>query len=197
MRSIIQHNFTSGLGDCLVAITEYLETTKKLKQLGYIVDLKLNLNQNSYIDKNDFFSIYNESKFTIFNSIEFLDSPITDLCFLSLNIVYTISNANPGMHWCDLYVSENNFDTNLISIFPYYSNNLPEKIEILNEKVIYGFNFIKEKYVSTSFYSSIYIRTFDQNDGHDYFENIKEKIIEIIKNNNIVLVCSNSFNVKK
>ena len=58
MKALIQYNFTQGLGDFLVNQFELINTTKNLINLGYIVDLKLNLNVNSYFKPEMFFYFY-------------------------------------------------------------------------------------------------------------------------------------------
>ena len=57
MNAIFQHTFNSGLGDCIVSITEYLNHANKLKKLGYAVHLKVNTTKNKYYSNLNLFDL--------------------------------------------------------------------------------------------------------------------------------------------
>jgi hypothetical protein len=193
MNAIIQHNFTSGLGDAIVAIYEYLETAEKLKNLGFNVKLLLNLSRNSYIDESDFFKVFDEKKFSMFNDIEITKTPIYQNNFETYKKIYTLSDASSGLHWWDLFVDNENFDKSNIIIYPQQSTLSPPKRDILNNDIYQSYYEISCK----NNYTSIFFRTFDLNEGVEFFKQKKDMVIEILKNNSNVFICSNSFKIKE
>ena len=197
MNAIIQHNFTSGLGDAIVAIYEYLETAEKLKNLGFNVKLLLNLSRNSYIDESDFFKVFDEKKFSMFNDIEITKTPIYQNNFETYKKIYTLSDASSGLHWWDLFVDNENFDKSNITIYPQQSILSPPKRDILNNDIYQSYNKIFNEISRNNNYTSIFFRTFDLNDGVGFFNQKKDMVIEILKNNSNVFICSNSFKIKE
>jgi hypothetical protein len=194
MKSIIQHNFTSGLGDCIVAIYEYIDTAEELINLGYTVELILNIDKNCYIYNDDFFNLFNKDEFTIFSKIEFTSTPITTIIYNEYTRVYSLRSASPGAHWWDLFVDDPElFDMNIIKIYPYKSNVLPKKRNIINDELIKEYQNISPKKP----FVSIYYRSFDLRDGDNYLQSQKENIDKALKLNDNIFVCSNSFNFKK
>jgi hypothetical protein len=197
MKAIIQHNFTSGLGDAIVAIYEYLETAEKLKNLGFEIKLILNLTRNSYIDNSDFFQIFDKEEFFVFNNIEITEKPIYDNNFGLYKKIYTLHNVSSGLHWWDLFVDNENFDKSVITIYPQQSPLSPPKRNILNKKIHQSYLETLNRINNNPNYISIYFRTFDLNDGINFFNEKKDVVIEILKNNANVFICSNSFKIKE
>jgi hypothetical protein len=197
MKAIIQHNFTSGLGDAIVAIYEYLETAEKLKILGFEVKLLLNLSSNSYISESDFFKIFDKKKFSVFDYIEITKTPIYQNNFDLYKKIYTLSDVSSGLHWWDLFVDDENFDKSIITTYPQQSTLSPPRRDILNNDIYQSYNEIFNKISCNNNYTSIYFRTFDLNDGIEFFDQKKDMVIEILKNNSNVFICSNSFKIKE
>ena len=197
MNAIIQHNFTSGLGDCIVAIYEYLDTAEILYNKGFKIKLILNLNRNSYINDEDFFEIFNKNEFKYFNEIEFTKTPINEIISDGLTRVYTLSSPPPGSHWWDLFVSNPNyFNMDYVKIYPYQLNVIPVKRQIFNKKIIEEYENLKINSFLLENFVSIYFRTFDLQDGDFLYETYKDNILNIIKSNDTVFICSNSFKFK-
>lgn len=197
MKALIQHNFSSGLGDCIVAVYEYLETTKTLIKLGYSVELILNLEKNVYLYNEHFFEIFNKEVFDIFEKISITKIPITLENYNGLKKVYTLSNASAGLHWWDLYLSNpNEFVYDILSIYPYQENKTPNNIKIFNEKIYDDF-FGRQKLLGLSSpYQSIYFRTMDRTDETKLYDKYIDIINEKIFFNEKIFICSNSFLIK-
>jgi hypothetical protein len=197
MKALIQHNFTSGLGDCIVGVYEYLETANTLKKLGYEIDLILNVSTNVYFHDEYFFKLFNEKIFKDFSKIEFTKTPIMSIKHNELTRVYTLSNANPGLHWWDLFINEpDNFKYEWVSIYPYQEIKTPTNIKIFNQKIYNQYQKLKFDYNLTSSFKSIYFRTFDYVDEPELYLKYENQIKEIILNNDKVFVCSNSVKIK-
>lgn len=199
MRALIQHNISSGLGDTIVAIFEYLNTAENLTNKGYVVDLKINSIRNIYFELNAFFDVFNKENYNIFNSIEFINEPIHDEKFDVFERVYTLSGVKPGAHWWDLFL-EKNYDNSILSnieIYPYQCTTFPKYKTIFTEKIMEEyFNEINGE-LKTNEYVSIYFRTNDLEDNIQFFESQKDKVINIINNNQKIFICSNSYRFKK
>jgi len=199
MKALIQHNISSGFGDTIVSIFEFLNTSRNLIKKGYTVSLKINLIRNSYFDNKSYFDFFNEKEFEIFDSIEILETPITTVNFENLTRIYTLSMPSPGGHWWDLFV-ENGYDESImneVEIYPYNCVTYPEYKKIFNQEIVNEyFNFIKND-LKIDEYVSIYFRTLDLQDNLEFFEQHKEKIESIIHNNSKVFLCSNSYHIKK
>ena len=198
MKALIQHNISSGFGDTVVAIFEYLNTAQNLINEGYIVDLKINSVRNLYFELESFFKIFDRENYKIFNSIEFIYTPIHDVVFDVYERVYTLSDAHPGAHWWDLFL-ERNYDNEMLSkieIYPYQCVEFPEYKSIFTKDIMDGYyNETKDKFEDGN-YISIYFRTHDLQDDIDFLECNKEKVLEIISKNEKIFVCSNSYKFK-
>ena len=139
MRALIQDNFSSGLGDAIVAIYEYLETAKTLKSFGYRVELLLNISKNRYINSENFFDIFNRNEIDIFDSVVTTREPIRQNVFQDLTKVYSLGGANAGQHWWDLFITDPiNFKYEHLSIYPQSSLDvIPSKNIIIFHDNIY------------------------------------------------------------
>jgi hypothetical protein len=198
MRALIQHNFTSGLGDGIVAVFEYIETANNLKNQGYSVDLTLNIKNNVYLYEENFFDLFNKEIFTVFENIDVSSSPINENTYGELTKVYTLGSAPSGSHWWDLFVSNpNSFEYNWLSIYPYQNEKTPEDIKIFDKNVYEEFSKIKNDYGINKPYTSIYFRTLDLNDKSHLFAKYENLINSIIELNDVIFVCSNSAKIKK
>lgn len=196
MKAVIQHNFSSGLGDCIIAIYQYIDTAINLKHAGYTVNLIVNQNKNLYFHKADFFNVFNLETFkSVFDSIEVLSeesSPLTQPD--DLFHVYTLGSARPGMHWWDLFVDNKDLDIEKYvaeyTLYPQVSPVLPKEKNIFDSRVItkYKNQACNNKYVS------IYFRSEDCAIG-DY-KHFWPNIEEVIQKNDQVFVCSNSVEFK-
>ena len=198
MRVIIQHNFTSGLGDCIVGIYEYLETANTLKNLGYNIQLFLNIKNNSYFYSEYFFEIFNRKMFNIFDEIKVVDEPITQNTYQDLTKVYTLGSADAGQHWWDLFMDNPiDFKYELLSIYPQQDDKVPHNNnKIFNDKIYKEYDEIKKEYGLNIPYKSIFFRTFDGTDESELFVKYETLIKEIISSNDKIFVCSNSSKIK-
>lgn len=198
MKALIQHNFTSGLGDCIVGVYEYLETANTLKSLGYKIDLILNVSPNVYFHDEYFFELFNEEVFTVFSNIEITKTPISAIQHNDLTRVYTLNSPNPGLHWWDLFVNNpDDFKYEWVSIYPYQEIKTPKNIKIFNQKIYNQYDNLKVEYNLTSSFKSIYFRTYDYVDESELYVKYENLIKEIILNNDKVFVCSNSLKIKE
>lgn len=197
MNALIQHNFSSGLGDCIVAVYEYLETSETLKNLGYDVELILNIKNNVYLYNENFFDLFNKDVFKHFSKVTIVDTPINQNVYEDLTIVYTLGSASPGQHWWDLYINDpENFKYEWLSIYPYQDCKTPKDIKIFNKNIYEEYRNIKTKYGLNTPFCSIYFRTFDYIDDSKLYLKYETLISELIVNNNKIFVCSNSYKLK-
>lgn len=198
MKALIQHNISSGLGDTIVAIFEYLNTAQNLVDEGYTVNLKINSIRNLYFELESFFDIFDKENYKIFNSIEFIDTPIHDVTFDLYERVYSLSDVKPGAHWWDLFLEKgySNEILSKIEIYPYQCVEFPEYKTIFTQDIMNGYYTETKDKLEDGNYSSIYFRTQDLEDNLEFFEKNKDKVLEIISNNQKIFVCSNSYNFK-
>lgn len=198
MKALVQYNFTQGLGDFLVNQFELIGTTKNLINLGYVVDLKLNLNPNSYFKPEMFFYFLNEDVYKIFNSIEILDSPISDNEYGEYLKYHTFRGSGVGQHQWDLFLNKinKNLESDMMLHYGYGLLNQPEMIDIFNHNMVKEYKELKIKYNLNNDYDCLHFRTNDMCDDLDYFNLKKSDINDIIKNTDKIYCCSNSFNFK-
>lgn len=202
MRAIIQHNFKSGLGDTITAIYEFIYCCQKLKKLGYVVDLKIN-NTPIYFDKSEYFNFFNFDEFKIFDSIEFLDIPIHPYEFEGCTCIWTLSNANPGSHYWDLFIDEGDKDliiNQTVKIHPYGNTDFLDKIDVLKKELISdAVNLISKCGINGPF-KSIYYRECPTEGEHkkSYYEKVinTTKDILLSNQNEQFFICSDSYNYK-
>ena len=100
------------------------------------------------------------------------------------------------MHWWDLFVDSENFDKSIITEYPQQLPSSPPERNILNNDIYQSYNEALNK-VNNNNYVSIYFRTFDLNNGIEFFNQKKDMVIEILKNNSNVFICSNSYKIKE
>jgi hypothetical protein len=191
MNAIIQHTFNTGLGDCIVAVSEYIHHAEKLKKLGYRIHLKINTVNNKYYKNLNLFEIFEREEFNIFDSIDHVTASVTQwLDYTTAHISY-IETA--GQHWWDLFL-----DTPCNEPVIQFSQN------------VYGFNAVPEKNVkfnksiyemyeklNLKNYNALYVRNFDNQEYLSLIEDNTLTISNIFNESDRVFVCSNSFLVKQ
>lgn len=197
-KAIIQHNFTSGLGDCIVAIHEYVQTARNLKSLGFNnINLYINTNNNLYYNKLNLFDLFDSSIFSIFNRVEHIHNPHVSIEGYKIGHLSYGANS-PGLHWWDLFIDADYFLNNLnIATFPhsgYTFQKLPsENLCLFSTDIISKFNTLQ----FSQSYVCLHIRTQDLDEEKNIYENNKDKIDEIYQSYPYVFVCSNSYSIKK
>lgn len=174
MKVMIQHNWTTGLGDLFCAATEYLNFIRHLKTLGYETELLFSFGNNKFISKNEFDIIFDKKSFNLFDSISVLDNSIYDKKFKGLNYFHTqYGPTTPGQHWWDTYFDVIPEDISYPNYNPQTFLNrtmIPEIFPIFNEKVYQKVNEFRKKLPKN--YSYIQIRYWD------YTNNSLEKDFE-------------------
>jgi hypothetical protein len=197
MKAIIQHTFNSGLGDCTVAISEYIDTAKTLKSIGYDhIELKICTTNNLYYNDLNLFDLFNISDFSIFDDIEHIKYPIKQIH--NYNISYISYGAKePGLHWWDLFLDTDTPKDFKISFFPqngYSFRDIPNYTVVnFSKDIVEKFNNIELK----KQYCALHVRTLDLQDEFYLYEQNKTKIKKIYDEHKNVLVCSNSSPIKK
>jgi hypothetical protein len=91
VKSIIQHNFTSGLGDFFSDVSHYLTIFKPLKEMGYEIHLKISLRGNKYTNGPFFGKLFDEETINFFDSIE-----ETDQTIFTVNSAQDLIISNPS-----------------------------------------------------------------------------------------------------
>jgi len=194
MKALIQHNFVSGMGDFLNCIYEYFITANKLKQLGYTeFMLYLYLDKNIYIDRDDFWNVFNKNEFEKLFMIEIINEPILLKQYEIYTYIGTVGVNRPGQHQWDLFLE--NPTNESIDCFSTYSYTKPDSdyIELFSSQIM-------NHYEKKTNYVSIYFRGEDLNEDN-WFLKKSEEIKKVIQNaslqNKKVFVCSNSYEFKK
>ncbi len=196
MKAIIQHNFNSGLGDCIVAIAEYIENIKYLKNLGFSTTLKINTNENKYYSNLDLFDLIDKNLFvSYFDTIEYIQNTETSYFgFINKHISY--GAKKPGMHWWDLFIDT---DQNIPIIT--FDQNHYEFNNVKNSSIKINFtkNILDYTTKILSFnITSLYLRLKDYNDDINNISKTTLKYIsDIYKQFNYVFICSNSYSIKE
>lgn len=179
MKAVVQHNFTSGLGDFISDLSQCMSVLYPLKTQGYNIHLIISLGDNKYIKDSFFNSLFDKETKDFFDSIVELDSSILTLEYDGCK--YYSSNHDPqrpGVHHFDIFfdVIPNNFqwlrfdaqravNNVLPTVLPKFSNLVMNRVESFWKTLP------KE-------YSFLHIRTSDQIDKNN---NRYNKIIENIK----------------
>ena len=104
MNVLIQHNFTSGLGDFIADVSHYLTILKELKNEGYEIHLRISLRGNKYTNGSFFRKLFSEETCSFFDSIEEVQDTIREKNFNE----YTYHSSNhspqsPGYHHFDIF----------------------------------------------------------------------------------------------
>lgn len=197
MDFIIQHNFNQGFGDAFLAMSDYLNHAKKLKSEGYKIKLIFWLYNNKYFKSESPLEYLDETIFSIFDEIEVSKIPLTQKKQNGYECVFTHAGAHPSSHYWDLYVKESLIGTNSYSNIKRYSiesllmdenHNVIPKLNVDITKKCE--NFINDNKLND--FVSIHFRTQDLDNEPSFLEKKKQKIYEIIQNNEKVFVCSNS-----
>ena len=100
MKAIVQHNFTSGMGDFINCIYEYFITCNRLKQCGIThFTLFFYLEKNVYLHKDQFWDIFYEKTFLqLFDVVEIIEKSIETDAYENCVCI----TGNPGKHLWDL-----------------------------------------------------------------------------------------------
>lgn len=203
-RIIIQHNFLTGMGDCVQAMYEYLDTAKDLKNLGFETTLIINDTKNMYFDKGKFFDFFNENEFKkYFDSIEFSEEFNHVMCFRGMDQVYHDGNVTPyGYIWA-LFVPLGHYPEIKSEVIPfikkyrYLSNVETDNKKIINEDLIKRYKSHKVKLGLDKPYNSLYYRTHDLEDNEDTYATYDDEIMKLVSIDKKIFVCSNSYGFKK
>ena len=202
MELIVQQNYTSGHGDAIMAMTDYLNVVYDLKRMGFNTKLILTLNGNLYFKSKTPLDYFDLNYTSIFDEIKVIKEPIMEYKYENFTCVFTHSSARPGAHYWDLFISNDsldlfrkNYEVKQYSMNGLVNNDLPKIKPKLSDSILEEYKkIIKEKEIKT--YNSIYFRTQDLQEELDFLESKKEKIKEIIENNSKTFICSNSYSFK-
>lgn len=196
MNILIQHTFNTGLGDCIVAVSEYVHNCLKLKDEGYKIHLKVNTSDNKYYKDLKLTDLFDESVFNIFDTVEYISNSFI-IPPDNYEVKHISYNApKPGLHWWDLFVEKNdNFDFDVTTFFQQpttFANVQYAPILQLSHEVI---NIVEELNYTNE--SSIYLRSNDEVETLELYEIYKDIINDIVKTSSSIFVCSNSYTLKE
>jgi len=199
MNILIQHNFSSGLGDFLIAMSEYMTYCKKLKDIGYKINLYVNLQNNKYINFPSKFM----NKIFDQETLSFFDEIIEDYSGINHNnnykeYRYWKSAHEPqfsGVHRWDIFI-ENKEP-------PYLQYPVLSTLHLLLTQIINENNIVYPKFnrdienKARIFLQQFGIYNFLQvrvEDGKDCIANkdFIDKIQQLINNNEIFHIGTNS-----
>ena len=186
MKVIIQHNWTTGLGDLYCACTEYLNFIKPLKEIGYETELIFSFNgahsPNKFIGVNDFDKIFNIKSFSLFDDISIRETPIIDLIYKNAKYYHTqYGPTSPGIHWWDVYfdiIPENIIFPNInpqsilekkekISVLPLFNDEVYSRVKLFKKKIKKKYDFIQVRYYD---YSNEIDKEFEKNINTLYYK---------------------------
>jgi hypothetical protein len=188
MKIIIQHNWTTGLGDLFCGSTEYLNFIKQYKDLGYETKLIFSYNGvtgNKFIGVNPFEDIFDVESFNLFDSIEVASisnfSKEIDGC--TFRHSQYMNSPRPGHHWWDVFSDVELIHTNYPNYSPtsfLFEKKEPEIFPKFNDNV---YKKLKEfKTITSEDYDYIQIRYYDYAEITENFKEDISKIYELIKN---------------
>lgn len=110
MELIVQQNYTSGHGDAIMAMTDYLNVVYDLKRMGFNTKLILTLNGNLYFKSKTPLDYFDLNYTSIFDEIKVIKEPIMEYKYENFTCVFTHSSARPGAHYWDLFISNDSLD---------------------------------------------------------------------------------------
>lgn len=208
MKTIIQSNFTSGIGDLIVGMAEYLTLVHILQKHNCTTELIFSYNNNKYLNNIEYlFDIIDKQTFNSFNSFYINHNSIQDYTIDGCKHIYSLGNARPGSHWWDLYVDEEAEslirDNGYLNIFSqiYRGFNLPTNIDIIQLKFSTFFNNyienIKQKLFDNKKYVVFYFRNKDGHNNNEIYNKYEKEIIGLMNNSSTLYICSNSKKLKQ
>lgn len=170
MNIIIQHNWTTGLGDLYCGATDYLNMLYELrKKESFNAKLIFSINgvssSNLYIDSIKFDELFDSQLFcNIFDSIEVRNQSTQELNIDNCSYRFSVYGArSPGGHWWDFF-SDKPINTNIIvpCYNPYYLA-IKERIPLIFPKFCSQAHIKSENFLNkiNSPYNFIHIRYFD------------------------------------
>lgn len=203
MKLIVQHNYTSGHGDALMGMIDFMNVVNDLKKIGFKTHLKISLSRNYYFKEKTPLDYVNIDCLDMFDVIEVTNNIFTEMNEEGYTCVFTHSNAKPSQHYWDLFIDNdsvgffyNNYKIKQYDMNGLVNGNLPLLYPKLNSEIINNYEKIRtEKEIDS--YDAIYFRTQDLLDELDFLEENKEKIIQIVNNSTKLFFCSNSVEFKK
>lgn len=203
MKAIVQHNFNTGFGDGLFAMTDYITNAKKLKELGFKIKLEFNLSLNLYFKDKSPIDYLDKESFNMFDEIVTTNNPIYETNKNGYTCVFTHANAKPGQHYWDLFINDESLDfyykNHIIENFnmnSMVSGKLPSVFPKLSSEILEKYNeFVKTNNLYD--FDAIYFRTQDLDEELDFLESKKERLNQIINSGRKIFFCSNSKEFKK
>lgn len=187
MKAIIQHNFTSGLGDFVSDVSHYMTILNEVKKLGYEIHLKISLRSNKYVRTPFFKILFDENTINFFDSISETNNTHYELDIDGCK--YYGSNHHPqipGQHHFDIFFDQvpDNFQFNVFDAQRIHlENKIPSVIPKPNETILEKVNLFWDK--NPEDYNFLHIRTSDIIDGNnDRYDRIINNIRNYIKETN-------------
>lgn len=197
MKAIIQQNLTSGLGDFISDVSQYMSTFKELKKEGYKVNLKISLNSNKYVIGPFFRRLFDSETCNFFDTIE--ETPHTIHQKQIDDYTYFCSNHHPqtpGIHHFDVFfdVIPNNYKSQYIHATKIKNESvIPDLIPQPSDEIIEKVNIFWNE-IPNQDYCFLHIRTSDIID-HDTirYDNIINRVENhIIKTNDFLHLGTNN-----
>lgn len=186
MKILVQHNFSSGLGDFTRNIVQYMYLLRPCKDMGYEINLYINLRGNKYVDRPFFKKLFSEKTYNFFNSIVESPNAITSKVLNEYNYVLSAHDPqSPGIHQWDLFTDNSNLtDFKLIRTDAGHIliNNIKiDNFIFFSEEVESRVTDFLKKYPKP--FDIIHIRTSDIIDKTTHrYDEIISKILNLISN---------------
>ena len=203
MKAIIQHNFNTGWGDGLFAMTDYINNAIEMKRLGFEVELNFNIKTNLYFKTKTPLDYLDSEIFLVFDKINFNSEILNNNTQNGFLCVYTFSNAKPSQHFYDIFVDldsvdffNQNIKINHFNMIGMVNGFKPKVYPKLNKEILSLFEKFK-KNNELKHFDAIYFRTQDLQEEFDFLEKNKLILQQIVNSETNIFICSNSKEFKK
>lgn len=188
MKALIQHNFTSGLGDFVADVSHYMTILEEVKKSGYEIHLRISLKSNKYVMGSFFSELFDEKTLSFFDSIK--ETVDTNFNREYEGCIYFGSNhapQEPGRHHFDIFfdVVPKNFKFNVFDAQRVHLNNhIPTITPSPNSEIMKMVESFWKKLPDQ--YSFLHIRTSDIIDSDTIrYDRIIQRVESYISGTNI------------
>jgi len=183
MKILIQHNFTSGLGDFMKNLASYMDALLPMKNMGYEINLYINLYKNCYVDKPFFKKLFSDDVCNFFDNITESIHSIGAHNYEEYKYHRSSHNPqSPGVHQWDVFFDGEpiNFDIKYIEARQAYDNKIfYEKLPTFSNEITERVNNFLDKNPKFNF---LHVRTSDTIDANnERYDKIVDKILSISK----------------
>jgi hypothetical protein len=175
MKILIQHNFSTGLGEFIRNITHYMFLLKPYKNNGYEIHLLINLRENKYVNKPFFKRLFSKDICDYFDSITETPIPIYSNEYNGFKYFMSAHEPQkPGVHQWDIFFDNiEGFDFEIPKIYsgtlirdnlnldtlPTFNKEITSRVNNFIENNSVNFNYLHIIFVPTKNNNTMRIST--------------------------------------